>query len=128
MNNFSPLLYSLKLQLLATVIVSPLAALWGKVEFYSLLLGVAVYVLPNLYFTYYAFRFHGADYAAWIKHSFMWGEMGKLSLTAIAFALVYRFVDPLEVKALFSGFALMIILQCWLGRKVANMLAETNGE
>ncbi|WP_370980532.1 ATP synthase subunit I [Agaribacterium sp. ZY112] len=128
MKNFSPLLFSLKFQLIAFVIVVPIAALWGKVECYSLGLGMIVFVLPNLYFTYYAFRFRGARHAAWIKQSFMWGQMGKLSLTAVCFALIFRFVQPLNVMALFTGFCLMLILQCWLARKVANTFAETTSE
>ena len=128
MPNFNPLRFSLKVQLIVCATTTSLAALMGQVECYSLLLGEVVFILPNLYFTYYAFRFRGADFLAWIKHSFMWGEMGKISLAAVGFALIFKFVSPLNVTALFLGFILMIFTQCWLARKIANTFAAECGD
>lgn len=53
----------------------------------------------------------------------MWGEMGKQSLAAVGFALVYNFVEPLHHASLFTGFVLMILVQWWLSRRIANTVA-----
>ncbi len=79
-------------------------------------------MLPNMYFTYYAFRYNGADWAPWIRLSFLKGEMGKLMLAAVGFALVFRFVSPLDEAFLFLGFGIMIGLQLWIACKIANRL------
>ncbi|MBU2986537.1 ATP synthase subunit I [Saccharophagus degradans] len=94
-------------------LVHPLAAK-------SFLLGAIVYMLPNLYFTYYAFRYRGAQAARWIARSFSWGQSGKLALAAVGFALVFRFVQPLQVEFLFIGFGFMVVLQWFIGLQVAK--------
>ncbi len=119
----SPLRYSLTVQLAAVAVLTLLTLPFGKVAALSTMLGALVYVLPNLYFTHYAFRFRGAERAMWIRQSFLWGEMGKLSLTAVGFALIFRFMEPVSLYFLFAAFVLMIVLQWWLAQRLANALA-----
>lgn len=54
----------------------------------------------------------------------MWGHMGKLSLATLGFALVFRFVEPLDALALFGGYIAMIFTQWWLGQKIATQISE----
>ncbi len=81
------------------------AVLWtlfGSVAGYSALLGSLVCVLPNAFLGLRLIlprRDPGAlKQAAWI------GEMGKLALTVLLFALVFTSVKPLNAAALFAGF------------------------
>lgn len=120
MKNISPLRYSLKIQLFVCLCLTLLATTQGKVAAYSLFLGASAFILPNVYFTHYASRYSGAEAAIWIKNSFIWGEMGKLSLAAMAFALVFRFVAPINVMFMFTGFISFIFLQWWLAYKIAS--------
>jgi ATP synthase protein I len=123
MKKNSPLRTVLFVQSAACAILSLLALSLSKVVAFSLLLGMLIFIIPNAYFTHYAFRFQGSKWAPWVRQSFMFGEMGKLSLTSVGFALTFVFVDPLHVGALFVGFTLMIIIQWWLARYIANTLA-----
>lgn len=82
--------------------------------------GGLVYVVPNLYFVHYAFRYSGASLAPYIMQSFSKGESGKIALAAMGFALVFRFVKPLNSAALFAGFILMIVLQWFIAASIAK--------
>jgi len=103
--------------------------IFGKAIAWLAFLGMAIFIVPNAYFTYYAFRYRGSELTPWIRQSFMFGEMGKLSLVAVGFALAFVFVDTLNVAALFAGFIEMIILQWWLASRLAKAAAaESSGE
>ncbi|BCA31607.1 F0F1 ATP synthase subunit I [Metapseudomonas otitidis] len=78
----------------------------GTVAGYSGLCGGLIAWLPNLYFAHKAFRYSGARAAQAIVRSFYAGEMGKLILTAVLFALTFAGVKPLEAPALFGAFLL----------------------
>lgn len=82
--------------------------LFGFVAGYSGLLGSLIAWLANLYLAYRAFRYFGARSAAAIVQSFWAGEMGKLILTAVLFALVFVGVQPLDPLALFGGYLLVL--------------------
>ena len=97
--------------LLAQWVVLLLAAvvLWqwrGTVSGYSGLCGGLIAWLPNLYFARKAFRYSGARAAQAIVRSFYAGEMGKLILTAVLFALTFAGVKPLDAPAVFGVFLL----------------------
>ncbi len=81
------------------------AILWialGNVAGYSALLGSLTCVVPNAFLGLRLMaprRDPGAlKQAAWI------GEIGKLALTVLLFALVFTQVKPLNAAALFAGF------------------------
>ena len=93
------------------VILLAAAALFGwrgAVSGYSGLCGGLIAWLPNLYFAHKAFRFSGARAAQSIVRSFYAGEAGKLSLTAVLFALAFVVVKPREAPALFGIFVLAL--------------------
>lgn len=96
-------------QLAVALLVAVVGMVWkGPVAGYSALLGGMIAFLPNLYFTYKAFRYFGARSVKAIVQSFWSGEMGKLFLTAALFALVFAGVERLNVAALFAGYVLVL--------------------
>ena len=119
----SPIAVSLFHQILIILPVSTTLFFWDKDAAYSFALGAAVFVVPNLYFTIYAFRYRGAELSRWISRSFSWGESGKLALTAVGFALVFRFYETVQVPTMFVGFISMIVLQWWVARKIAKLMS-----
>ena len=96
-------------QLAATLLVAVIGWMWkGPVAGYSALLGGMIALVPNVYFTYKAFRYFGARSVKAIVQSLWSGEMGKLFLTAALFALVFAGVERLNVAALFAGYGLVL--------------------
>ncbi|NLY14317.1 MAG: F0F1 ATP synthase subunit I [Gammaproteobacteria bacterium] len=96
------------LQVLMTALIGLL--LWliqGWVAAYSAWFGGLIALIPNVYFTYKAFQYFGARSIAVIVQSFWAGEMGKLILTAVLFAVLFLGVRPLNVLAVFVGYILV---------------------
>jgi ATP synthase protein I len=80
---------------------------------YSALLGGLISIGPNSYFARQAFRFRGALAGPLVARAFYLGETGKFVLTAIAFAVVFAVVKPLNALALWAAF-LGMTLSHWL--------------
>jgi ATP synthase protein I len=95
------------------VVVSLAFLLRGQVSGYSALLGGLIFLIPHGYFALKAFRFSGARSAKKIMTSFYQGEAGKLILCAILFTMVFKWIQPLDVAALFLTFAIMLVTN-WL--------------
>lgn len=74
---------------------------------YSAWFGGLTALIPNVYFTYKAFQYFGARSIGVIVQSFWTGEMGKLILTAVLFAVLFLGVKPLNVLAVFVGYILV---------------------
>lgn len=87
---------------------------------YSYAFGALIYILSNLYFTIYAFRFSETSMADWAFRAFKLGETGKFILSALGFALVFLHVKPLAVESLFVGFSTMVILQWFLSVRITE--------
>ncbi|HKM36775.1 MAG TPA: F0F1 ATP synthase subunit I [Thiopseudomonas sp.] len=96
------------LQALMSVLIGLLFWLTqGWVAAYSAWLGGLTALLPNMYFTYKAFQYYGARSIGAIVQSFWAGQMGKMILTAVLFALLFLGVKPLNVLAVFIGYILV---------------------
>lgn len=94
-------------QLVVLLIAAVVLWLWRDgVAGYSGLCGGLIAWVPNMYFAHKAFRFSGARAAQAIVRSFYAGEMGKMILTAVLFALTFAGVKPLEALAVFGVFLL----------------------
>ena len=123
-----PIGYSVVVQLLVLGLLSMIALPFGWVAVYSLGIGGFVYAIPNLYFTYSAFRFqfNGSNpvTAQIVVHSLRRGAWGKFVLVALGFALVFRWVAPLNEALLFVGFFCMVILQWYLAIHISNKWAQ----
>ena len=79
----------------------------GWIAAYSAWFGGLIALIPNVYFTYKAFQYFGARSIAVIVQSFWAGQMGKLILTALLFAVLFLGVKPLSVLAVFVGYILV---------------------
>ena len=103
-----PMFRVIVLQAAMAVLIGLLFGLMqGWVAAYSAWLGGLTALLPNMYFTYKAFQYFGARSIGAIVQSFWAGEMGKLILTAVLFAVLFLGVKPLNVLAVFIGYILV---------------------
>ena len=116
----NPLLFTLAVQLLAVLPVSAILGLLNKLWLTSFLWGALVYVVPNAYFTLYAFRYSKSGNSQLIVKSFYTGEFGKHALAAVAFAMVLKFVSPLHLPTLFAGFMGLISVQWLIAWQIAK--------
>lgn len=99
----------------------------SKVVAYSALLGGVLFILPNAYFTAYAFRYSGANSPQRVARAFVWGESGKLALTVVGFAVVLRMVQPLNVAVVMITYSLMIASQWLIASEVAKRMTDESG-
>jgi len=86
-------------------LVFPLAMMaYGMDAALSAAAGASAGLFPNLYFASQAFRYSGARASHKILQSFYFGETMKILMTAIIFALCFKYLRPLNVSAMFGGF------------------------
>ena len=94
-------------QLAVTVFIAVLSLLIsGIVLAYSALLGGLISAVPNSYFALHAFRFQGARNAQNVVKGFIRGELGKIIITVMLFALSFTLITSLNEIALLLGFTL----------------------
>ena len=70
----------------------------------SVLLGGLISALPNSYFALHAFKYSGARNAEKIVRGFIRGELGKIVITVVLFALSFGLISNLNELALILGF------------------------
>ncbi|MCK5431538.1 MAG: ATP synthase subunit I [Gammaproteobacteria bacterium] len=98
-------------QLIITVVIALLSYTYsGLVSAYSVLLGGAVYILPNIYFVICVFRDMDQEDPFAIARLFYYGETMKLLLTVVIFALCFTLVKPLHAVSLFATYILVMIV------------------
>ncbi|MFL0803622.1 MAG: ATP synthase subunit I [Agarilytica sp.] len=124
----SPVRYSAVTQLSVVLLITSVLLTEDAVTAYSYCLGALVYVLPNLYFVHYAFRFAGTQNVPLIARSFSWGESGKIALASLGFVLVYRLVEPISHPSLFAGFFSMIIFQWFIAYRIVSARDKSNAD
>ncbi len=124
----SPVWLNALSQLFIMMLVSLVLLAVDAVTAYSYSLGALVYIIPNLYFVHYAFRYSGAQNAPLIAQSFSWGESGKVALASCGFILVFRFVDPLNHASLFVGFFSMIVFQWFVAARIVSARDKSNAD
>lgn len=96
---------------IAILIVASLCSLWvDTTTAYSVLLGGLTFIAPNGFFARQAFRFRGAQAALHITRAFYRGETTKFVLTAMAFALIFALVRPLNVVALWLAYVVAMVV------------------
>ena len=92
-------------QLAATVFIAAVSLLFlGNVYAYSVLLGGLISALPNSYFALQAFKYQGARNADKVVKSFIRGQLGKIGITIVLFALSFTLITNLSELALILGF------------------------
>lgn len=94
-------------QLAVTVFIAVISLLIsGAILAYSALLGGLISALPNSYFALHAFRYQGARNAQNVVKGFIRGELGKIIITVMLFALSFILITNLNELALILGFTL----------------------
>ncbi len=108
LNSKTPPVYKVIVaQVAATAFMAAASLLFsGSIVACSVLLGGLISALPNSYFALHAFRFQGARNAEKVVKSFIRGELGKIVLTVVLFALSFTLITNLNELALLLGFAL----------------------
>ncbi len=98
-------------QLVITVVIALLSYIYsGFVSAYSVLLGGAVYILPNFYFVICVFRDMDQENPFAIARLFYYGETMKLLLTVVMFALCFALIKQLHAISLFATYILIMIV------------------
>ena len=106
-----PPIYRIPLIQLAVLLPLVVAAwFYNAAISYSLFLGGLVHLIPNMYFAAQAFRYRGAKAMRQNLGAIAKGEALKFLMTAIGFALVFVFVSPINVIAMFCAFILMTVV------------------
>ncbi|XQW85136.1 ATP synthase subunit I [Thalassotalea piscium] len=82
---------------------------WGLSYAQSVLAGGVIAIIPNVIFALKAFRYAGAKSSDKVIESFYSGEKIKIVLTAILFALAFRFI-AIEPIPFFTSFCLVVVL------------------
>ena len=103
-----PVSRALVVQLVVVILLTIVCAVTlGIIAAYSVLIGGLIALVANVYFTYKAFQLYGARSVAAIVQSFWAGQIGKMVVTAVLFALVFIAVKPFDVVLLFLGYILI---------------------
>ncbi|GAA5130992.1 ATP synthase subunit I [Thalassotalea piscium] len=82
---------------------------WGLSQAQSVLAGGVVVIIPNIVFALKAFRYAGARSSEKVMESFYSGEKLKIVLTAILFALAFKFLAIMPIP-FFISFCLVVVL------------------
>lgn len=111
----------LLLQAVITVLLSVVVGLYGGyLAAASAVLGGLTCLLPNVCLAVVMFRHRGANRAKLIVNSFYKGEAGKLALTILLFALVFKYTKIIPMVF----FAVYIMVQ--MGFWFAPLIVENN--
>ncbi|MDB6063526.1 MAG: hypothetical protein JWM78_3629 [Verrucomicrobiaceae bacterium] len=117
----SPALGKLYATQIALLIVVSLCTLWANtVTAYSVLLGGLTFIAPTGFFARQAFRFRGAQATYRIARAFYRGETTKFVLTAVAFALIFTLVKPINLIALWSAYIVAMFVHQILAARVSS--------
>ncbi len=122
----SPLKFTLAVQLLVMAPLLVTLNVFSELWMQSFFWGALIYLLPNAYFTFYAFRVRNTDDTQQIAKSFYKGEFGKLFLAVLGFVLVFKNVTPLQVEALLAGYGSLILLQWLIAIQIAKRYTNIN--
>ncbi len=82
---------------------------WGYEPAKSAALGGFIGILPNILFAYKAFKFAGARASKKVVESFFSGVKQKMILTALLFALAFKFIVLIPL-AFFGMFCLVMAM------------------
>ena len=95
-------------QLAATVFIAVISLLIsGIILAYSVLLGGLISAVPNSYFVVHAYRYQGARNSQNVVKGFIRGELGKIVMTVVLFALSFTLITSLNELVLILGFTLI---------------------
>lgn len=109
-------LYATQIALLTVV---SLGLLWvDLITAYSVLLGGLTFIVPTGFFARQVFRYRGAQATPRIARAFYRGETTKFVLTALAFALIFTLVKPLNLTALWLAYVVALLIHQMLAMRI----------
>jgi ATP synthase protein I len=103
---FSQILFTLVIVLLVTLIIY---FIFGINHAKSALVGGIVAIVPNIVFALKAFKYAGAQSSKKVVESFFGGVKLKMVLTALLFALAFKFLVLLPVP-FFATFCMVMFI------------------
>jgi len=83
--------------------------IWGLTHAQSVLAGGVIGIIPNIIFAYKAFKYAGARSSRLVVESFFSGVKLKMIVTALLFALAFKFLLILPLP-FFGMFCLVMVL------------------
>jgi ATP synthase protein I len=116
------ILFALMIQLSILLVLSAVAFWNDSLLGFSVLIGGLNQIVPQAWFSYYAFKYGGANKTQLILRSMYRGETGKILLTASGFVAVFVLFDDLNVLGFMATFIAMIPLQLGLVAKFVNTM------
>lgn len=81
---------------------------WGLGDAQSAFVGGCIGITPNFVFALYAFKFAGASAAKQVMDSFFKGAKIKMVLTALLFALSFKFLE-VSLAPFFSTYVIAVV-------------------
>lgn len=120
----NPVWFCLSRQLCLALVMLGLMSVVRPAWVASATLGAALFIVPQLYFTYYVFRYRDWNNAGLIIYSLKWGELGKFLLTLSGFALVWRFYSRANVPVLMCAYGLFWLAQLFIANALAKSTAQ----
>ncbi len=116
------ILFALMIQLSILLVLSAVAFWNDSLLGFSVLIGGLNQIVPQAWFSYYAFKYGGANKTQLILRSMYRGETGKILLTASGFVAVFVLFDDLNVLGFMATFIAMIPLQLGLMTTFVNTM------
>jgi ATP synthase protein I len=116
------ILFALMIQLSVLLVLSAVAFWNDSLLGFSVLVGGLNQIVPQAWFSYYAFKHGGANKTHLILRSMYRGETGKILLTASGFVAVFVLFDDLNMLGFMATFIAMIPLQLGLVAKFVNTM------
>jgi len=114
-------------QFVATVVIAAiLLVLTNSMVAYSVLIGGLVSAISNCYFAVQAFRYNGARNANKVVKSFMKGELGKIVITIVLFALTFTLITNIIEIALIMGFITIHFIGIMMSGLINQSPTRTN--
>lgn len=105
-----PPLLRITLIQLSVLLVSAVAAVpLGREIVHSVLAGGLVQVATSAYFARLAFRYQGARRIGMAVQAMYRGEMGKIVLSAVLFAVAFALVTPLDMLVMVAAYGALTV-------------------
>ena len=82
--------------------------------------GGLIAVVPNAYFSSYAFRYTGATQTPNVVRAFYQGQLGKFLLNMTGFAVVFTLYKSVNPAALFISFFAMVLLGVFISSRIIH--------
>lgn len=115
----------LGIELVALVALVAVVGIYHPQAAASAFWGGMIFLVPNAYFTYYAFRHRGAQKVYTVAMSLLRGQKGKTVLNVVGFALAFRFVQPLHTAYLFAAYIFVLVVHIFVAARISEQFGDS---